>query len=413
MVRTLLVEHPQRPMRLATIAEHRRPDDVRVDRAGCVPAANGGTNLQAAGGRSLCVPIAAGLTVGAREEQQRFAVSVGAAEPGRFFEEAHLLDGGHSSRRVASEACDGRIIRETAAKYRRRDRSPAAQVAQHLVHQHARLRGLARLREIARAPAGQLGSCILIAGGALRRQEVGDQRAMAIEVAELAKAAGDTEEEIQPHQRVTAEPLVHHADRPLQLLLQIRRRSPDGEIGGQVVRQLGVRLRDPRRTPRQLGLGVGAKGFADRNVALRPGLVRLPEGDAGAGHDRGRGHARCRRRQAVARDELPEPVGAAVGAREHRPSAQPVFEIVTEGSDRRIAFVWHFFQRLEHDGVQIAAQGAPQRNVPDQSARRLHGGLKNGLFHRPARVTAELVGTRTGHAARTTRRRGNTRRMRC
>ena len=107
MVRTLLVEHLQRPMRLPTIAEHRRPDDVGVDRAGRVPPADGGANLQAASGRSLCVPIAAGLTVGAREEQQRVGVSVGAAEPGRFFEEAHLLDGGHGSRRVASETCDG------------------------------------------------------------------------------------------------------------------------------------------------------------------------------------------------------------------------------------------------------------------------------------------------------------------
>ena len=172
---------------------------------------------------------------------------------------------------------------------------------------------------------------------------------MAVEAAELAKTAGDTEQEVQPDQRIVAEPLVHHADRPLQLLFQIRRRSPDGEIGGQVVRQLGIRLGNPRRTTRQLGFGVGPKGFADRDISLRASLVCLPDGDAGAGHDRGRGHTRCRRRQAVARDELPESVGAAVGTREHRPSSQPPLEIVAEGSDRRIALVWHLLERLEHD----------------------------------------------------------------
>ncbi len=70
--------------------------------------------------------------------------------------------------------------------------------------------------------------------------------------------------------------------------------------------------------------------------------------------------------------ECAQPVGSAVGLREHRPLLEVALYVLGERRDRRVAFHGQPLQGLEHDGVEIATQRTPPR------LRRLRAGPAGG-----------------------------------
>ena len=98
-------------------------------------------------------------------------------------------------------------------------------------------------------------------------------------------------------------------------------------------------------------------------------------------HDGHRGTGR--HRELVARDELPRAVAAAVALRQHRPGTQVALDVVEQRVHRGITIRGFLLERLEHHGVEIAAQrGAATRIGHDAGQGRV--GLQDGVFQRAA-----------------------------
>ena len=85
---------------------------------------------------------------------------------------------------------------------------------------------------------------------------------MTIEAAQLPEAARDPQEQVQPEQRIVTVLASDRDDRPLQLLLEIRGRSAGGDVGRQVVGELGIRARDARGAAGRFGLRIRPDPFS-------------------------------------------------------------------------------------------------------------------------------------------------------
>ena len=109
---------------------------------------------------------------------------------------------------------------------------------------------------------------------------------------------------------------------------------------------------------------------ADHEIAYLVGALRLQPGDAGLlargprlpqrdperGHDRHAERRAGQHRDAVALDELAQQVRARGRMRQHRTALQVTFQIGGQRAGVAIAPFRLGVQRLEHDGVQVAAQ---------------------------------------------------------
>ena len=96
-------------------------------------------------------------------------------------------------------------------------------------------------------------------------------------------------------------------------------------------------------------------------------------------------------RELVARHELAEAVPAAVRLREHRARIEIPLDVVEQGMGRGITIGGIFLERLEHHGVEIAAQPGGVR-APRAVARSRGFGLEDRLFQCAARIALQFVG---------------------
>ena len=106
------------------------------------------------------------------------------------------------------------------------------------------------------------------------------------------------------------------------------------------------------------------------------------------------------RRQAIAPDELSRPVPRAVGPRTDRLAIQVMGDVLCEGIDGNVAIRRIFPERLQHDGVEIAAQAAHELpavcGIAHRAARDDHIGFGNGVFQRGAAVPFQSIGSGPG-----------------
>jgi hypothetical protein len=80
--------------------------------------------------------------------------------------------------------------------------------------------------------------------------------------------------------------------------------------------------------------------------------------------------------------------------RQDRQAAEMPADIVRQCVDRCVALFGLLVQRLEHDGVEIAAQRARLRRA---GGARAHGfGLHDGVFQRATGIPPQPVGARAG-----------------
>ena len=126
--------------------------------------------------------------------------------------------------------------------------------------------------------------------------------------------------------------------------------------------------------------------------ALGDGNARLPQRSARTAQHAEQQRGRGGHPGAVAQHKFARAVHHAVGPRQHRTVAEVAFDVRSHCIDRGIAVVDAFFQRLQHDGVEVAAQRMAQPIVGHHAAGARHFGRQDGLFQRGARIALQPVG---------------------
>ena len=97
--------------------------------------------------------------------------------------------------------------------------------------------------------------------------------------------------------------------------------------------------------------------------------------------------------ESVARDELPQPIGARIGPRADRAAVDPALDVLGERVHRRVSLVLRLLERLQDDRVEIAAK----RRTPGQlrhrtRARRIR--VADRFFQRAAESRRSVYGAR-------------------
>ena len=164
----------------------------------------------------------------------------------------------------------------------------------------------------------------------------------------LARAVGVADARQQLHLRrlVVGEALVHQLLGPGQDVVD-RHRLPARHRSRQQESVEGVDL----LRPRELGHG---------QVALARRGPRLPHGPGQAGHQRDQHDGGQGQGQPVAPRELRRPVAQAVGPGADGLVVQEAPQVVGQGGGRGVALAGVLLEGLGRDGVEVAAQRAPQ-----------------------------------------------------
>jgi len=172
---------------------------------------------------------------------------------------------------------------------------------------------------------------------------------------------GESDRVLEQRQREVdpAEPEVHVAEHVQHLDLDVRPRVELAEAFGGEVEDRGIGVgRDDLGQIRLHPLR--AIGLVLRPVALAGDLPRLHGGGRRVADHQQREERRRRRRGPVALQELPQPVGAVAVAHRDRPPGEVAVDVLEHPFDRGVAGLRLLAQRRHHDGVEVAAEPAPQ-----------------------------------------------------
>ena len=136
-----------------------------------------------------------------------------------------------------------------------------------------------------------------------------------------------------------------------------------------------------------LGLGL----LASCTVALGGHPRRLDDGHDAESGEQTHEHHGARHDQPIPADELANPVAQGRGPGEDRVALEVALEILGHRVHGRVPLVGLFLERLEDDGVEIAAQQAPHRGIGGHVARPTRIDAQDRLVEREPRAAREAV----------------------